>query len=45
MCCVFKEEETTTLQKDPLLECNHKEVEKCHYTYVIEFIPVQEAVC
>ena len=45
MCCVFKEEETTTLAKDPVLECKHKEVEKCHYTYVTEFTPAQEEVC
>lgn len=45
MCCVFKEEETTTLAKDPILECKHKEVEKCHYTYVTEFTPAQEEVC
>jgi len=45
MCCVMREEEITTLTKDPVLECNHKSVEKCHYTYVTEFTPAQEEVC
>ena len=45
MCCVMREEEITTLKKDPILECTHKNVEKCHYTYVTEFTPVQEEVC
>lgn len=45
MCCVMREEEITTLKKDPILECTHKSVEKCHYTYVTEFSPVQEEVC
>ena len=26
-------------------ECTHKSVEKCHYTYVTEFTPVQEEIC
>ena len=41
----MREEEITTLKKDPILECTHKNVEKCHYTYVTEFTPVQEEVC
>ena len=41
MCCVMREEEITTLAKDPILECTHKSVEKCHYTYVTEFTPAQ----
>lgn len=45
LCCVEKEETVTTLQKDPILECTHKEVEKCHYTYVTQFSPSQEEVC
>lgn len=45
MCCVLKESEIKTLAKDPILECTHKEVEKCHYTYVTEFTPAQEEVC
>ena len=31
--------------KEPILECTHKNVEKCHYTYVTQFSPVQEEVC
>lgn len=45
MCCVLKEESITTLEKDPVLECTHKQVEKCHYTYVTEFKPSQEEIC
>jgi len=45
LCCVEKLEQVTTLQKDPILECTHKNVEQCHYTYVTEFKPTQEEVC
>ena len=45
MCCVMREEEISTLTKDPILECTHKSVEKCHYTYVTEFTPAQEEIC
>merc|ERR1711997_1222613 len=45
LCCVEKEETVTTIEKEPLLECTHKTVEKCHYTYVTEFSPIQEEVC
>ena len=44
-CCIEKEETVTSLQKDPILECTHKNVEKCHYTYVTQFQPAQEEVC
>ena len=45
MCCVLKEEQMTTLEKDPILECTHKNTEQCHYTYVTQFKPSQEEVC
>jgi len=45
LCCVEKEETVKTLEKDPILECTHKNVEKCHYTYVTQFTPAQEEVC
>merc|ERR1712226_513905 len=45
LCCVEKEETVTSLQKDPILECTHKNVEKSHYTYVTQFTPAQEEVC
>lgn len=32
-------------RKDPVLECVHKSVEKCHYTYKTQFVPIQEEVC
>ena len=43
--CVIKEESVETLSKDPILECTHKSVEKCHYTYVTVFNPQQEEQC
>lgn len=45
LCCVEKEETVKTLQKDPILECTHKTVEKCHYTYITQFSPAQEEIC
>merc|ERR1711910_211880 len=45
LCCVDKLEEVTTLKKDPILECTHKNTEQCHYTYVTQFTPSQEEVC
>eukprot|EP00095_Tigriopus_kingsejongensis_P000848 snap_masked-scaffold546_size140615-processed-gene-0.15 protein:Tk00848 transcript:snap_masked-scaffold546_size140615-processed-gene-0.15-mRNA-1 annotation:"hypothetical protein" len=44
-CCVESEEIVQTLKKDPILECTHKNIEKCHYTYVTQFEPAQEEVC
>ena len=32
-------------RKDPVLECVHKSIEKCHYTYKTLFVPIQEEVC
>jgi len=43
--CVIKEEKVETLSKDPILECKHKNVEKCHYTYITYFKPAQEEAC
>jgi hypothetical protein len=31
-------------RKDPVLECTHKNVEKCHFTYKTIFTPIQEQV-
>jgi len=45
LCCVEKEETIKTLEKDPILECTHKNTEQCHYTYVTKFVPTQEEVC
>merc|ERR1712106_563611 len=44
-CCVEKEETVSSLEKEPILECTHKDVEQCHYTYVTQFTPSQEKVC
>ena len=35
----------TSLQKDPIMECTHKNTEQCHYTYVTQFTPSQEEIC
>lgn len=43
--CVIKESSVETLSKDPILECTHKNVQKCHYTYVTQFSTAQEEVC
>ena len=43
--CVIKDSSVETLAKDPILECTHKNVQKCHYTYVTQFEPAQEEVC
>merc|ERR1712127_479620 len=45
LCCVNKEETVSTVEKDPILECTHKNTEQCHYTYVTQFTPTQEEVC
>ena len=45
LCCLMKEEEIKTLEKDPILECTHKNTEQCHYTYVTQFKPSREEVC
>jgi len=45
LCCVEKEETVTSLEKEPVLECTHKNVEQCHYSYVTTFSPTQEEVC
>ena len=44
-CCVEKEECVESLEKETVLECTHKNVEQCHYTYVTQFTPSQEEVC
>ena len=41
LCCVEKEETVTSLEKEPVLECTHKNVEQCHYSYVTVFSPTQ----
>jgi len=43
--CVIKEDSVESVSKDPILECTHKNVEKCHYTYITQFNPTQEEEC
>ena len=45
LCCVDKVSEVTSLEKEPILECTHKNTEQCHYTYVTQFSPSMEEVC
>ena len=45
LCCVVKEEEVKGIEKEPILECTHKNTEQCHFTYVTQFSPAQEEVC
>jgi len=45
LCCVDKEETVTSLEKEPILECTHKNTEQCHYTYVTQFKPSVEEIC
>ena len=45
LCCVEEMETIQSIAKDPILECTHKNVEKCHYTYITQFTPAQEEVC
>ena len=45
LCCVEQLSEVTSLEKEPILECTHKNTEQCHYTYVTQFKPSQEEVC
>ena len=44
-CCVEVEETTKTVKRDPILECTHRDEEKCHYTYVTQFTPTAEEIC
>ena len=41
---VFGSDFFCSLEKEPILECVHNEVEQCHYTYVTQFKPSQEEV-
>ena len=43
--CVFKNDTISTLSKEPILDCSHSTVEKCHLTYVTNFISSQEEMC
>ena len=42
--CVLKEEMVKSVVKEPLLQCTIKNIEKCHYTYITQFMPTQEEV-
>ena len=43
--CVIKEDTIETISKGPILECTHKNIEKCHYTYITLFKSAQEEEC
>ena len=42
--CVLKEQMVESVVRQPLMQCTHRQVEKCHYTYVTQFVPSQEEV-
>ena len=42
--CILKEEMVQSVVHEPILQCTHKKVEKCHYTYITKFMPSQEEV-
>ena len=44
-CCMMLEQPTPIEPKPRVVECVHKQVETCHYTYVTLFTPHQERVC
>ena len=39
--CLPRTEYIDSVVKEPVVECVHKSVEKCHYTYVTQFTPVK----
>jgi len=43
--CVSKTSSVKSIEREPILTCTHQSLEKCHYTYVTQFSPVQEEVC
>jgi hypothetical protein len=43
--CVTRFEQFDTLDKDPILECFHRQVKQCHLTYITQYQPNQEEVC
>ena len=45
LCCVDKKETVSSFEKEPILECTHKNIEHCYYTYVTQFTAVPEEIC
>ena len=43
--CVTREDMIDTVINDPVLECSHEEVEKCHLTYITFYKPGQQEIC
>ena len=41
MKCVIEETTVPTIEREKMLECVHKNMEKCHYTYITQFTPVE----
>jgi len=44
-CCITKTRSYPTPSKQAVLECRHRNITSCHYTYITEFKPYQESVC
>ena len=39
--CMNKTIRVESVVKEPIVECVHKNMKKCHYTYVTQFTPVE----
>jgi hypothetical protein len=44
-CCLTKQIESKSIEKQPILSCTHRNIEKCHFTYSTQFRPTQQKVC
>ena len=45
LLCVTRDDFVSTLKKDSVLRCDHKQVRQCHFTYITKFSSQQERVC
>ena len=43
--CIVKIDMIESMAKDPILRCEHKTENKCHYTYITYFKPSKDEVC
>ena len=43
--CILREEEVERVEKTPIMECSHRSVRQCHFTYITQYIPTQEEIC
>ena len=43
--CVLKNLEIDTVSRQPVMECTHRNIERCHFTYTTKYKPSQEQIC